>query len=135
MFVFFFVFFVERGLEIRERGYTPLAVALRYNKRECVEVLMDAGAKLSSLPLQVRIPEWALDYYDEVNDRVNSCQQVVVIMLAFQRRARQKPFVATVRGIPLKSLKRIVDLVWETRRNRAWGPPTSSALVRTGKSK
>lgn len=122
-----FLFFFYRGLEIRERGYTPLAVALRYNKRECVEVLMDAGAKLSSLPLHVRIPEWALDYYDEVNDRMNACKTAVIVLLALQRRMRERcPILGVV--VPQKNMQRIIEALWETRRNRAWGT-ASTALV------
>src|SRR3990167_9520100 len=52
---------IQAGAELDERdkyGYTPLACAIEYNKRDAAEFLLDKGAKMSNVRKGVQILDW-----------------------------------------------------------------------------
>jgi ankyrin repeat protein len=52
---------IRAGAELDGRnnnGYTPLAYAFNNNRLDCVERLLDAGAKISNVDKDINIPDW-----------------------------------------------------------------------------
>jgi ankyrin repeat protein len=53
---------IRAGAEPDERnmtnGRTPLATAIDFNKISCAERLLDAGAKMSNVNANIKIPDW-----------------------------------------------------------------------------
>ena len=52
---------IQAGAELDARnksGTTPLALAIRYNKRDIAELLFDEGARITNVKEGVEIPEW-----------------------------------------------------------------------------
>ena len=52
---------IQAGAELdalTNDGTTPLAVAIRNNKPDVAELLLDKGAKMSNVHKRVKIPDW-----------------------------------------------------------------------------
>lgn len=49
-------------VDVRSKdGYTPLAWAISNNGRDCAELLLDSGAKMSNVLEKVKIPSWVTE--------------------------------------------------------------------------
>lgn len=85
------------------KGKTPLAVSI--NQRECVVILLEAGANVHELPKSEAVPQWVIDYQRQLAN----CQCACVALSRILRRHGAKDLVQL-----------IVPFVWETRRNSLW---------------
>jgi ankyrin repeat protein len=88
-----------------EKGRTPLVRAIICNSRDCAERLLDAGAKLSNVPTNTKIPNWFL------------------LLLARRKRVKETLvvlFKLSHRLIGKDVAKIIISTVWETRDFPEW---------------
>jgi hypothetical protein len=85
---------------------TPLGIAINWNRRDCAERLLDAGAKLSNIHKDVKIPNW------------------FPLFLAQRKRVKEisKILFVLSRSLVGKDVaKMIIAMVWETRHFSEWG--------------
>ena len=99
-----------------KNGYTPLADAIRRNKRDCAERLFDAGAKMSNVNSDIKIRDWMRTI---ISKRENALKS----MWAFLRVMRKR---FSVEGqhignrLPRDLVKLISQYLWSTRFDKRW---------------
>lgn len=106
---------------MRDRhGRTALAAAIKYNKVDCAELLLDAGAKVSSLRENFKVPDW-------MNAIVTKRQNAKHALQAFIRVLRTRlliPGPATQHignRLPRDLVNLLTLFVWNTRLDSGWG--------------
>lgn len=96
---------VSKNLEVRDtQGCTPLFRTVVYYEQLAAAVLLDAGAKVSSVELVV-LPEW----FEELVAQRKKVKQTLTVLFALSR-----PLVGK------DVAKILIDMVWETRDADEW---------------
>ena len=108
-------------MELRDNeGYTPLAGAIRMDRRDCAERLLDAGAKVANVRADIEIPYW-------MSIIISKRENVVKSMWAFLRVMRKR---FNVEGqhignrLPRDLVKIISTYLWSTRFDPRWETTT-----------
>lgn len=91
-------------------GVTPLARAIQMHARECVKLLLDAGARLHLVEPVVDIPPWVHRY---VKERA-ACRRAIVCIYGVLRR-RRIPY-----RFPRDVACKIASMIWNTRNALIW---------------
>lgn len=97
---------------------TPLAEAINCDQLDCAELLVDAGAKISSVHKDIKIPAW-------MNDIIAKRQNVRRSLLTFIGVLRRRFVVldaptASGNHVPRDMVDKLSLLVWETRFDSRW---------------
>jgi ankyrin repeat protein len=86
-----------------KHGHAPLAIAINCNRRDCVERLLDAGAKISNVA--AKIPPW----FVELVTQRKTVKRTLIVLFALSR-----PMVGK------DVAKMLISAVWETRDFPEW---------------
>ena len=95
-------------------GDTPLYLALRHNKRDVAELLLDHGAHLEVVKLDGSlraIPDWAVSFVARRNACRSSCWAVLEL-------ARRRSCV--IGGNTRDVLGLLARMIWDQRRDESW---------------
>jgi hypothetical protein len=105
---------VSKNLEVRDtQGHTPLFRTVRYYEQLAAAVLLDAGAKVSSVELVVVVlPEW----FEELVAQRKKLKQTLTVLFALSR-----PLVGK------DVAKILIAMVWETRDADEWKVETKKS--------
>src|SRR3990167_4913183 len=113
---------IQAGAVVDARSnnrYTPLAFAIGFNKHDAAELLLDKGAKVSSVREDVQITDW-------MNGIVSKRHNVKRSLLAFIGVLRKRFAVSGggteyTRGrLPLDVVRLLGWWVWSTRFHERW---------------
>ena len=113
---------IRAGAELDARsnyGYTPLVSAIKFNKPDVAELLLDKGAKISNVHERVEIPNW-------MNAIIAKRQNVVQSLTTFTGVLRKRFTVSGggteyTRGrLPRDVVGVISRWAWSTRFDRRW---------------
>ena len=109
-------------LEIRDRvGYTPLADAIRNNKRDCAERLLDAGAKMSSVKADIEMPDWLKII---ISKRANALQSLWAFLGVMRKRFHVEGQHIGNR-LPRDLVGLLATYLWSTRFDERWETTTT----------
>lgn len=88
-------------------GKTPLADAIKYNKFDAVELLIDKGAKITNIYEEVEIPKW-------VNRLLEKRRKVKLAYLTLYGVLRRRSKIGKDMS------KEISKSLWSTRFDKKW---------------
>ena len=106
---------LRRGASMEPKdlnGLTPLAMTLDRGYRECATLLLDWGAQLSLVGVDVEVPEWARTY---VGGRERA--RMAAVVLLGSRRKHRSPVLASN---AMDVIRLIAKVLWSTRGDEAW---------------
>ena len=95
------------------RGETALYEAVEFGKKDCAEVLLDAGAKICNLE-DLNHPEWFL----AMVKRRSSCKSSAYTLYGLLRKRWRECNVSV--KVPLDMIRMLTGIVWDTRHDERW---------------
>ena len=110
-----------------EDGFTPLAGAIRWNKVDCAEYLLDAGAKMSDVSTDISIPAWMKD----IIAKRHNVKRTLLAFIGVLRKRFSIKWAASERianRLPRDIVKLLAKCVWGTRFDGKWTVPETKAL-------
>jgi hypothetical protein len=99
-----------------EDGVTPLAYAIECNYCGCAERLLDAGAKMSNVKKDVKIPDWMETI---IIKRKNAIRSIGVFIGVMRKRLDVKGQHIGSR-LPRDVVGLLGSYLWETRLDEKW---------------
>ena len=96
--------------------YTALAYAIYNNQRDCAERLLDAGAKISNLNKDIKIPDWIETI---IIKRKNAIRSIGVFLGVMRKRFEiQGQHIGN--RLPRDVVGLLGSYLWETRLDERW---------------
>ena len=102
-----------------DAGRTPLAGAIKYNRHECAEILLDVGAKISKVSKDITIPDWMTTI---INKRNNFKTSALVFLGVLRERLLVPSSAGGAPGdrFPRDMVNTLSSYIWEARFDPQW---------------